>query len=137
MSAISDKMSQSILNRIYRDSTYEDIRPASIYLALSKTNPLGDGSGLSEPAGNGYTRVILAQSGSLWSDPSVSPKGQIHNLVEVVFPVATGSWGTITHVALIDSNEDIVWHGAIASSTPVGTNDIFRFSPGSLIINLT
>lgn len=136
MSAISESMAQAILNRIYRDATSTDIRPAAIYLALSRADPLPDGSALDEPTGNGYARVSLPQSGTLWSDPASSPKGQIHNLVEVAFPAATGAWGTITHIAVIDNGDNTVWQGPLEDSRVIGSGDIFRFIPGSLLISL-
>ena len=55
------------------------------YLGLSTANPGDDASGLVEPSGNGYARVVM-------NFPAATN-----------FPACTGSWGRISHFALFDA----------------------------------
>jgi hypothetical protein len=67
----------------------------TVYLGLSTADPLDDGSGIAEPATSaGYTRVNIGDTSSIgWA----ITLGVAKNSTEINFPIATASWGTITH----------------------------------------
>ena len=67
------------------------------YVGLSTTAPNKNGSGVSEPSGNGYKRKPMA--GKLGT-PS---NGSLTNTDEIHFNMATGAWGTCTHYVLYSS----------------------------------
>lgn len=69
--------------------SYDDI-----YLGLSTTAPSRDGTGVSEPSGNGYVRISLKD---VMGTPSL---GSSNNSEEVHFKAATGPWGTCTHYVI-------------------------------------
>lgn len=71
--------------------------PTTFYIALSKSAPNKDGSGVTEPTGGGYKRISLA---GLLSEPV---DGVTTNSGAVVWDEATGEWGTVTHFAIFDS----------------------------------
>jgi hypothetical protein len=54
MGGFSDYWENKILDHIFGKGNYT---PPTIYVGLSTTDPTDDGSGLTEPSGNGYTRV--------------------------------------------------------------------------------
>lgn len=75
--------------------------PANIYLALSTAPPTDTGAGLAEP-GDTYARQLLPE----WKIADVGfGSGDWMGGIEqdVSFPQATTSWGTITHVAVMDA----------------------------------
>lgn len=89
----------------------------AVYLALSTANPAEDGSGLTEPSGNGYARKSTA--GSDWTAAS---GGAAVTANALSFATATGSWGTVTHFALMDANTsgNMLAYGMLATSVVEG-----------------
>lgn len=86
------------------------------YIALSSTPPNADGTGVTEPSGNGYRRIStkwvnLRNPGenytSAWpSEPSydaVNDKYSVTNTEDIYWFEATGSWGTLGYFALYDA----------------------------------
>lgn len=77
---------------------------AYIALATDATTPLKDGTGITEPSGNGYARVLIGiygQSATLMMDDASA--GVMTNSKEIHFPKATGAWGHCTHVIVYDA----------------------------------
>lgn len=103
------------------------------YIALSTSDPGESGSGIAEPSGNGYARVTT--SASTWG---AAVGGVIQNVLDIVFPQATGNWGTITYFAIFDalSGGNMLGSGALQTPKPVGTDDIMKFVAGDLALTL-
>lgn len=96
MGAFSDYLENKMNNHLFGKIAFT---PPTIYVALSTADPGEDGSGMAEPyEQNGYARKLTAASD--WND---SANGLTDNAAELAFPQATGSWGTITHTALLDA----------------------------------
>lgn len=104
-------------------------RPTAWYLGLFTANPDEDGSGATEISGNGYARksVSFSVSGNLAT-----------NSAAVEFDVATGSWGTISHVAVFDaaSGGNQIAYAALTTSKAIDTDDVLRFPAGDVDITL-
>lgn len=104
-------------------------RPTAWYLGLFTANPDEDGSGATEISGNGYTRksVSFTVSGNLAT-----------NSAAVEFDVATGSWGTISHVAVFDASSggNQIAYAALTTSKAIDTGDVLRFPAGDVDITL-
>jgi len=130
MGSFSDHWENEILDHIFGKGSYT---PPTIYVALSTTDPLDSGSGLSEPSGNGYARV--ATSGASWT---TSSGGSLSNAGDITFPQATGSWGTLTHFALFDaaSAGNMLAHGTLSQSKTITSGDTAKFAAGDLDVSL-
>lgn len=76
---------QAILNHFFKGTAY--VQPAHLYVGLSTTDLLADGSGITEVTGTSYARVQT----DLWT---ISAPNQVANTNAVTFPQAGGSWGT-------------------------------------------
>lgn len=104
-------------------------RPTAWYLGLFTANPNEDGSGATEISGNGYARksVSFTVSGNLAT-----------NSAAVEFDVATGSWGTISHVAVFDASSggNQIAYAALTTSKAIDTDDVLRFPAGDVDITL-
>ncbi len=74
--------------------------PATYYMALSTTTITDVGGNVTEPSGGSYARVAIANNKTNFS---TSASASISNLVEFSFPESTGSWGTITYMALYEA----------------------------------
>ena len=130
MGSFANYLETKILDHIVGKTSYT---MPTVYVGLSTADPTDGASGLAEPSSGSYARVATA--GGDWN---AAASGAIDNANEITFPEATGSWGTITHLALFDaaSGGNMIAHGALASSTAVENGDIASFAAGALDITL-
>lgn len=127
---LSDYMEDALGNWM-RGTTFP-AAPSNTYLALF-TTATNDTSGGTEVSGNNYSRTTLAST--IWSAPS---GGQISNSTAIISAVASGSWGTITHIAIHDASSggNRIWHGALTSSVAVASGEAFYIAPGALTLTV-
>ena len=122
-----------ILNSIFGGTTL--IPPATLYFGLSTTSVQEDGTGITEPVANGYTRVAIANNTSLFATTTTSTKT---NKIEVAYPSATGNWGTIVDFFISDaaSAGNIICYGTLNVAKTVTAGDILSFAANNLTITL-
>lgn len=73
--------------------------PTALYLALSLTDPLDDGSGINEPlVASGYARQLITLSAII----QVAGRARRSNTNILQFPQATDDWGIIPYGAIFD-----------------------------------
>jgi hypothetical protein len=106
-------------------------RPTDWYVGLFTAAP-GEGGGGTEVSGNGYARKSASFTVS-GSAPTTAT-----NSSAIEFDAATGSWGTITHVAIFDAltSGNMIAYATLSASKAIGTNDIFRIQSSNLSITL-
>lgn len=120
---IADDLAIAIIEHFFKISS--QAVPTHVSVALSTADPTADGSGLAEPSGGSYARVNC--DGWTRSGRSAS------NTAKVDFGTATGSWGTITHVALMNGS-DFMLSSALTTSKAVANGDPVEFPIGDLTI---
>jgi hypothetical protein len=137
MSASSDYLELKLLDHVLGNTAFT--QPANIYVALftastnlESNNPSAEVS----TSGTAYARQAVsfanAASGSCATDATVT------------FPVATATYGTVTHIAIVDhatnttwgSNVNVLFYGALTTSKQIDTNDQFIISSGNLTVTL-
>jgi hypothetical protein len=130
MGGFSNYWESKILDHIFGKNNYS---PPTIYVALSTADPLDDASGFFEPADNAYARVETSAS-----DWNTTSGGSLNNTNDIIFPMATGSWGTITHFALFDAITDgnMLAYGALSQPKTVESSYTPIFDAGDLNISL-
>jgi hypothetical protein len=113
--SLSNYLETALLNHVFGGALYT--RPTTLYLALFTADP-GDGGG-TEVSGGSYARQSFTGtvSGDTFTAATISD-----------FPVATGSWGTVTHAGIFDAvtGGNLLASGALAASRSIGNGDIFR-----------
>lgn len=131
MSAISDYLEAKIINHVLRNTAYTS-PGTSIYVALHTASPTDAGGG-AEVSGGSYAR----QQVTAWDAPGATD-GHTQNTNAIVFPTATASWGTVTHVGIWDavSGGNLLFHGALDASKVVDTDDVFQFAAGALDVTI-
>jgi len=104
--------------------------PVTVYLALYTTNPTASDTG-AEVAGGSYARQAVT-----FGAPT---NGSASNSADITFPVASGSWGTITHAGIRDniSSGHLLFYGPLTSPKVIGAGDIFKFNTGSVICQIS
>jgi hypothetical protein len=132
MSAFSADLENRVMDHILGGSDYT--RLANVHLALFTTAPTENGGGV-EVAGNGYTRVAIPNNSTNWP---ASTGGTKTNGAAFTFPVATGSWGTITHWAIMSAatGGNILFFGALSSAKTIANTDSLSFGVGQISITL-
>jgi hypothetical protein len=103
-------------------------RPTAWYVGLFTSDP-GEAQGGTEVSGGSYVReaVTFTVSGDTATNSGA-----------VEFEVATGNWGTITHIAVYDASTSgtQIAYAALTSAKTIATGDVLRIPAGDLDITL-
>ena len=102
----------------------------TFYLALFTADPGETGDTTNEVSGGDYARQAVT-----WDTPD---SGSVVNAAAVEFPVATNSWGTVSHWALMDASTggNAWWYGSITTPKAITAGDIYRVPVGSLTLSI-
>jgi hypothetical protein len=101
------------------------VPPVASYIALFIVSPTKSGGGI-EVTGGSYSRQLIT-----WTAPV---NGQSSNTGDIIFPVATVAWGTITSYALLDAPVagNILYFADLNAPRLVQINDQVKFPTGQL-----
>jgi hypothetical protein len=104
-------------------------RPTAWYVALFTSNPTDTGSAGTEVSGGSYART--AATFSVSGDTATNTAG-------IEFPAATASWGTISHIGIMDASSggNMLVHAALSTAKTIADGDVFRIPTGDLDITL-
>lgn len=127
MAEMSNYLENALINATLRNTTYTS--PATVYVALFTTDPTDANAG-TEVSGGSYARTAVT-----FGAPS---NGVSTNSGSVVFPTATGSWGTVGWIGIMDASTsgNLLYHTALDEAKTVGNGDIFTISAGNLSVTL-
>lgn len=133
MSSFGDYLENELLDHVFGNAAYA--APATLYMALSTTDPTDDGSGITEPVGGSYARLAVANNATNF--PAASG-GSKTNGTDFQFATATASWGVVTHMAIFDqvTGGNMLAHAALSSSKTIDNGDTVIFEIGNLTITL-
>lgn len=129
--AASDYLENEVLDHILGEGSRNFTSPATLYVGLfTSSGGLETNSPTNEISGNGYLRQAvnfnLASGGSATNDGAIQ------------FPTATGTWGTITHMAIMDaiSGGNVIFYSALTTAKTVETDDVFQFSDEAITVSI-
>jgi len=131
MAEFSDYMENAIIDQMRNVAGPQ----VAVYVALFTDTATGAeleaGTITNEVSGGSYARELAGLSAS--SD------GVSANASDITFTTATASWGTITHVALMDAitGGNVIMHSALDASKTVGSGDTFKINAGDLDVTIT
>lgn len=127
MAAMSNYLENALLNAVLRNTSYTS--PSTVFVALYTDNP-GEGGTGTEVSGGSYARVA-----GTFGAPS---DGVSVNSSAIEFAQATGSWGTVSHMALYDAitSGNMLFYGSLTTSKAIESGDIFKFASGQLSVTL-
>lgn len=126
MSQATNFLEQKIAEHVFGGTAYT--APATLYVALYTTAPDDTGAG-TEVSGGSYARQSMAFT--VTADTA-------SNTVNVEYPKATASWGTVTHFAILDAvtSGNMLCYGTLTASKTVASGDTLRFNAGELDITV-
>lgn len=127
MAEMSNYLENAMINAVLRNTTYTS--PSTVYVALFTTDPTDANTG-TEVSGNAYQRTAVT-----FGSPS---NGVTTNSGAVTFPTATGSWGTVTHIGIMDASTsgNLLFHTPLDTAKTITSGDIFTISTGNLSVTL-
>lgn len=107
---------------------------AAAYVALftdsASVEGLEAGTLTGEVSGGSYARELAGLS--------ASSNGVSANASDITFTTATGDWGVITYVALMDavSAGNVLMHSALDTAKTVASGDTFKINAGDLDVTI-
>jgi len=130
--AVSDYLATALLNQVFRNTPFTP--PTTVYLALYTSNPTAADTG-TEVSGGGYQRMQITFTAPV----TENGKKTIKNSTDIVFPMATANWGTVSHVGIRDAatGGNLLYYGPVENPRSIQANDILKFLAGSLALNLS
>ena len=139
MTAFSDYLEEALVDHLLRGQALT--APTNVFLAMFTGSVGDDGSGTANEVttGVGYDRVTVAAATGNWDAPSGTGTPTTQNTNDIQFGTPSGSWGTISHFAIMDaaSGGNILLHGSLAANKVVGGGDPApKFAAGDLDILL-
>lgn len=143
MSAMSNYLENQLVDSILRGQTFSPTAPASVWVGLYTAAPTDAGGG-TEVTGNAYARVAVSRALTAWAGTqaalstiaSSGTGGATSNNAAITFPIPTGSWGTITHFAILDAvtGGNFLFTGALTVQQTVNTGNTVSFAASQLVI---
>lgn len=127
MAAMSDYLENALINAVLRGTAYTS--PSKVYIGLFTSNPTDANSG-TEVTGGAYARQEIT-----FGAPT---NGVSYNSADVLFPVATASWGTVTHIGIFDASTggNLLFHGALTNAKTIAEDDQLKIVAGNVSVTL-
>ena len=136
MTAASNYLENKVLDHVLTASAYS--APTTRYLALFNNTSTNAAANLeagtltdeTSTSGTAYVRKAVAFASASGGTSATN--------ATVTFDAATASWGTITHVAVMDAetNGNVLFWGAVTTSKTIDSGDTFQVTSGNLTISL-
>ena len=128
MAEMSNFLENALINATLRNTSYTS--PSVVYVGLYTSDPTDANTG-TEVSGGSYARTAVT-----FGAPS---NGASLNNAAVEFPQATGSWGTVGWVGILDAatSGNLMYHTALDVSKTIDVGDIFKIAVGSLSVTLS
>ena len=127
MAEMSNYLENALINVTLRNTAYTS--PTTVYVGLYTSDP-GEGNTGTEVSGGSYARTAVT-----FGAPS---NGVSTNSASVTFPTATGTWGTVTHVGILDAltSGNLLYFTPLDASKSIASGDVFTISTGNLSVTL-
>lgn len=127
MAEMSNYLENALINATLRNTSFTS--PTTVYVGLYTSDPTDADTG-TEVSGGSYARTSVA-----FAAPS---NGVTTNSSAVEFPQATGSWGTVGWIGLLDASTggNLLYHSPLDVSKTISAGDIFKIAIGSLSVTL-
>lgn len=127
MAEMSNYLENALINATLRNTSYTS--PATVYIGLYTSDPTDANTG-TEVSGGSYTRTAVTMGA-----PS---NGVSTNSAAVEFPQASGSWGTVGWIGILDASTsgNLLYHTPLDTSKTISSGDIFKIAIGGLSVTL-
>ena len=135
---ISDYLSNALLDHAFSLATFA---VPDTYIAMCTGDVLDTdtGSTISEPADGDYDRVQVNINGGGSPTWDIAANGSLDNTHTISFTQATGSWSTITALAIVDATTagNLLFYENTVTDQKVDNGDTAEISAGNLKVSLS
>jgi len=123
-SGMTNYKALQVLKRLFGAVAYTE--PTVLYFGVSTTEVNIDGTGRTEPTDPAYARVAVDNNSASFSD-FVTGVGR-KNIIDIEFPTATVSQGTITYLFIADALTvgNIMYYAELLVPKVVSVDDVLR-----------
>ena len=127
MAEFSNYLEDKLLDHVLRNVSYTS--PNTVYVGLYTSNP-NEGNTGTEISGGSYARQPLSVT--------TASGGVVTSSADVTFPQATTSWGTISHIGLLDAltSGNLLMYTALTTSKVIDSGDVLKIATGSLTASI-
>ena len=127
MAEFSNYLENKILDHVLKNVSYTS--PTTAYVGLFTSDPTDAGTG-TEVSGGSYARQALSVT--------TASGGITTSSADITFPQATGNWGTISHIGILDAltSGNLLMHTPLTTSKTIENGDILKISSGNLTVTL-
>lgn len=140
MSAASNYLENKVLDHVLGEGARDFTSPGTLYLALFTNASTNAASNLEA----GTLTDEVSTSGTAYTRQTVNFSSAVNGTAStdgtVTWSTATGNWGTVTHVAVMDGGTvgsgNVLFYGALTSSKVIETGDTFQISSTNLTVSL-
>lgn len=132
MSEMSNYLENALLDHVLNNTSLTS--PTTVWLALFTADPGETGSLTNEvtTTGTAYARQV-ASFGAASSGTSTSD-------ADIEFPQATASYGTVSHVGIMDNATagagNMLFYTSLTTSKAIDSGDIFKVTSTNLTVTL-
>lgn len=144
MSAASSYLESKVLNHVLTSTSYS--APSTRYVALFNNTSgnalanLQNGTLTDEvsTSGTAYSRQTVTFASASTTGSGLSAVTTAATNATVTFSTATSTWGSITHVAIMDAatGGNVLFFGAVTTAKEIDTGDTFQITSGNLTVAL-
>lgn len=127
MAEFSNYLEDKLLNHVLRNTSYTS--PTTCYVGLFTSDPTDAGTG-TEVSGGSYARQVLSVT--------TSSGGIVTSSADITFPQATASWGTVSHIGIMDAltSGNLLMHTPLTTSKTIDEGDVLKINTNSLTVTL-
>lgn len=113
-------------------------KPANLFFSAFTTGPSDDGTGGVEVTGNGYARKSVAANNTNFSECTDAIGVGIKNLTQIAWSMATGNWGTITHIGIHSAASGGNLLCVIPLATPINISSytVLKIEAGEFVVTM-
>ena len=145
---MSNYLENKVIDHLFRTSTFTQPAVLAIALCTALPDDTSTGATITEVANSGsYARTALNPLNANWTatqggttGASSGTNGTTGNATAITFPTATGSWGVVTHLAIVDSATwgagNVLFWGALTASKTIGSGDVFTIDVAGLSVQI-
>ena len=137
---MSDYLETSLVTHIFRTSSWS--KPSVLAIALlttvaddDDTGQFSTSTGVEVVSAGAYARTANNPADANWDAAS---GGATANTSAITFPTATGSWGTIQGLAIVDNatfdTGNMLFHSSIGTPRAIGVGDTAEIAAGAITV---
>lgn len=146
MSAASNRTEDRTLDFWLKANSLSTTAPTTVYVGLFTSDDSTGGTADNLEAGTLTNEV--STSGTAYVRKAVTfgaiSNGSCSNSGNITFDTATANWGTITHIAVMDTDStsdsagagNVLFYGALDTAREILTDDTFQITTGNLTVTL-